>query len=45
MVHSQVLIWKNTSPEKSFCRDLAIEILRIVEKNINDMVIPIKSEN
>ena len=45
MVHNHVLVWRNTSPEKSFCRDLAIEILRIVETTLNDMVIPIKSEN
>lgn len=44
VVRNHVLVWRNTSPEKSFYRDLAIEIRRIVEKNLSDVVIPIKSD-
>jgi len=44
VVRNHVLVWRNTSPEKSFYRDLAIEIRRIVNQNLSDVVIPIKSD-
>ena len=43
-VRNHVLVWRNSSPEKSFYRNLAIEIRRIVEQNLNDVVIPIRAE-
>jgi len=44
VVRNHVLVWRNTSPEKSFYRGLAIEIRRIVSQNLSDVVIPIKSD-
>ncbi len=44
VVRNHVLVWRNSSPEKSFYRNLAIEIRRIVEQNLNDVVIPIRAE-
>jgi len=44
VVRNYVLVWRNSSPEKSFYRNLAIEIRRIVEQNLNDVVIPIRAE-
>ena len=44
VVRNHVLVWRNSSPEKSFYRDLAIEIRRIVEQNLSDVVIPIRAE-
>ncbi|MFT5208521.1 MAG: LysR family hydrogen peroxide-inducible transcriptional activator [Flavobacterium sp.] len=43
VVRNHVLVWRNTSPEKSFFRELAIEIRRIVTQNLSDVVIPIKT--
>ena len=45
VVRNHVLVWRNTSPEKSFYRELAHEIRRIVAKNLSDVVIPIESDN
>lgn len=44
VVRNHVLVWRNSSPEKSFYRNLAIEIRRIVEQNLSDVVIPIRAE-
>ncbi len=44
VVRNHVLVWRNTSPEKVFYRDLAVEIRQIVERNLSDVVIPIKSD-
>ncbi|GJM13227.1 MAG: hyaluronan synthase [Pseudohongiella sp.] len=43
VVRNHVLVWRNTSPEKSFYRDLALEIRRIVERSLSDVVIPIRT--
>jgi len=43
VVRNHVLVWRNTSPEKSFYRELALDICEIVEKNLSDVVIPIKT--
>lgn len=45
VVRSHVLVWRKTSPEKSFYRELATEIRSIVEKNLSDVVIPIRTRN
>lgn len=45
VVRNHVLVWRKTSPEKSFYRELAREIRHIVEKNLSDVVIPIKTNN
>ena len=45
VVRNHVLVWRNTSPEKSFYRDLALEIRHIVAKNLSDVVIPINNDN
>ncbi len=43
VVRNHVLVWRNTSPEKSFYRELAGEIRSIVADNLSDVVIPISS--
>lgn len=45
VVRNHVLVWRKASPEKSFYRELAREIRHIVEQNLSDVVIPIKSDN
>ncbi len=45
VVRNHVLVWRNTSPEKSFYRELALEIRRIVAKNLSAVVIPIETDN
>lgn len=42
VMRNHVLAWRNSSPEKNFYRDLALEIRRIVEQNLSEVVIPIK---
>ncbi|MBL4573005.1 MAG: hydrogen peroxide-inducible genes activator [Gammaproteobacteria bacterium] len=44
VVRNHVLAWRKTSPEKSFYLDLAREIRDIVEQNLSDVVIPIKTD-
>ncbi len=43
VVRNHVLVWRNTSPDKSFFRELAMEIRKIVAQNLSDVVIPIKA--
>lgn len=43
VVRNHVLVWRKTSPEKSFYRELAREIRHIVEQNLSDVVIPVKT--
>lgn len=44
VVRNHVLAWRSTSPEKSFYRELATEIRSIVERDLSDVVIPIRSD-
>jgi LysR family transcriptional regulator, hydrogen peroxide-inducible genes activator len=44
VMRNHVLVWRNTSPEKNFYRELALEIRSIVEDTLSDVVIPIKTD-
>lgn len=43
VMRNHVLVWRNTAPEKAFYVELGIEIRRIVEQTLSDVVIPIQS--
>ncbi|MEX0963882.1 MAG: hydrogen peroxide-inducible genes activator [Pseudohongiellaceae bacterium] len=45
VVRNHVLVWRNTSPEKTFYRELGIEIRRIVAETLSDVVIPIRPDH
>jgi LysR family hydrogen peroxide-inducible transcriptional activator len=42
VMRNHALAWRNTSPHKSFYRQLAFEIRKIVERSLSDDVIPIR---
>lgn len=44
VVRNHVLAWRTSSPERSFYRELALEIRQIVEKSLSDVVIPIRTD-
>ena len=43
VVRNHALVWRKTSPEKSFYRELAVEIRDIVAKKLSDVVTPISA--
>lgn len=45
VVRNHALVWRNTSPARSFYRQLALEIREIISKTLSDVVIPINSGN
>ena len=43
VVRNHALVWRNTSPARSFYRQLGLEIREIIREKLSDVVIPIKA--